>query len=101
MTREKEERKKREASEEGEERRGTDVGMEGETAMRRNRTGGCVGGREGGEKRGCERVWVKMHPQHICKSLAVGYGGGERVGVGGGVTREGGMDGGGLGRKKP
>lgn len=35
--------------------------------------------------RGWESVWVKMHPQHICKSLAVGYGGGcrgEREGVG-------------------
>lgn len=91
MTREKEVRMKGEESEYGGRREeGTKVGMEGGTSMmRRNRTGG----KERGKKWGWESVWVKMHPQHICKSLAVGYRGGCR--------ERGGWGWGWMGKKKP
>lgn len=64
MTREKEERIKGEASEWG--GGGGDRGGDRGRNIRdeEERTGGW------------ESVWVKMHPQHICKSLAAGHGGG-------------------------
>uniref|UniRef100_A0AAV2LIT2 Uncharacterized protein n=1 Tax=Knipowitschia caucasica TaxID=637954 RepID=A0AAV2LIT2_KNICA len=55
---------------------GLGVQMTREKEEKKQRGPGRSGEEGGGGGGGCKSVWVKMHPQHICKSLAVGYRGG-------------------------